>query len=238
MPYANYCRKCKTETPPGESCPYCGGKLTKTGQRLSFGVTRTPLTDWFCWNEYLRLGLPVIVTIFLISVITELISGGIPALSRLFAGGFTLSILMMVAGLLLLIFLLLFLQGPEKVHYILTKDCVRALTYLEPEAVLPMYARFVTTQQAQALETTDDVLPGYRLIRQAELPWNSLSRVRLWREGGVMLFYRPGWWQALSVNVPMEEWEEAEAFVRSKLKRQKAKVLPEERKKKRRKKAS
>ena len=30
MPLANYCRKCKAEVPVGESCPYCGAKLTKT----------------------------------------------------------------------------------------------------------------------------------------------------------------------------------------------------------------
>lgn len=237
MPLANYCRTCKAETPVGELCPYCGGKLTKTGQRLSFGVTRTPLYDWFGWNEYLRLGLPVIAAIFLISVLTELFTGGIPALSRLFASGFTLGILLMLGGLLLLIFLLLFLQGPEKVRYIFGKDGVTALTYLEPEAILPMYARFVTPQQAETLAQTEDVLPGYRLIRQANLPWNSLSRVRLWREGGVMLFYRPGWWQALSVNVPLSEWDETEAWVRAKLKRQKGKVLPEEKKGRRKRKA-
>ena len=58
MPLVNYCRKCRTETPLGESCPYCGGKLAKTGEQLSFGIIRTPVTDWFSWNDVLRVMLP------------------------------------------------------------------------------------------------------------------------------------------------------------------------------------
>ena len=60
MPLANYCRKCKAEVPVGESCPYCGAKLTKTGERLSFGVSRAPWRDWFSWNRLLRVGLPYV----------------------------------------------------------------------------------------------------------------------------------------------------------------------------------
>ena len=58
MPLVNYCRKCRTETPLGESCPYCGGRLPKTGEQLSFGIIRTPVTDWFSWNDVLRVALP------------------------------------------------------------------------------------------------------------------------------------------------------------------------------------
>ena len=58
MPLVNYCRKCRTETPLGESCPYCGGKLAKTAEQLSFGIIRTPVTDWFSWNDVLRVTLP------------------------------------------------------------------------------------------------------------------------------------------------------------------------------------
>ena len=42
MPLVNYCRKCRTETPLGESCPYCGGRLPKTGEQLSFGIILIP----------------------------------------------------------------------------------------------------------------------------------------------------------------------------------------------------
>ena len=58
MPLVNYCRKCRTETPLGESCPYCGGRLPKTGEQLSFGIIRNPVTDWFSWNDVLRVALP------------------------------------------------------------------------------------------------------------------------------------------------------------------------------------
>jgi len=125
MPLANYCRKCRAETPAGESCPYCGGKLTKAGERLSFGVSRAPWRDWFCWNRLLRVGLPVWALSFLLIALAEFCSGGTPALAGLFRRGFGLTMLWLLGGMLALFWALLFCQGQEKVHYLLDKDGVR-----------------------------------------------------------------------------------------------------------------
>ena len=158
MPLANYCRKCKAEVPDGESCPYCGAKLTKTGERLSFGISRAPWRDWFCWNRLLRVGLPVWGISFLVISLAELCSGGTEALAGLFRRGFGLTMLWLLGG-----------------------------------------------------------------------PWERMKRVKIWREGQTLLFFDPAYWQVLAVSCPVQEFPEAESWVRTKMKRFKTvRVLPAE----------
>ena len=63
MPQRNYCKKCKREVPSGSQCSLCGAKLTKAGERLSFGMVHRPVEDWFSWNAVLRLIVPVIALV-------------------------------------------------------------------------------------------------------------------------------------------------------------------------------
>ena len=232
MPLANYCRKCRAETPAGESCPYCGGKLTKAGERLSFGVSRAPWRDWFCWNRLLRVGLPVWALSFLLFC-----SGGTAALAGLFRRGFGLTMLWLLGGMLALFWALLFCQGQEKVHYLLDKDGVSAYTYVSEEVNdLALYARFLTPAQTEAMQEDEHALPGLRLVRRVILPWERMKRVKIWREGQTLLFFDPAYWQVLAVTCPVQEFAEAEAWVRAKTKRFKTvRVLPAEKEKSRKK---
>lgn len=59
MPLVNYCKKCGAEVPLGESCIYCSKKLTRTGEQISFGTITSPVKEWFSWNAFLRVILPV-----------------------------------------------------------------------------------------------------------------------------------------------------------------------------------
>lgn len=238
MPLANYCRKCKAETPPQETCPYCGGKLAKTGRRLSFGVTRTPWKNWFCWNALLRAGLPVLLLCFLTVSAAELFAGGPDALALLWQGGFGTTMLGLLGGMLACFWLLLFLQGPEKVHYLLDKDGVSAYTYLPEDAGPLCYrARLIGGARLDALREDERQLPGLTLVRRIRLPWERVRRVRCWREGRVLLFFRPKYWQALAVDCPVQDFQEAEEWVRAKMKRvPKSTVLPREKAPKKKKK--
>lgn len=229
MPLVNYCRKCKAETPTGESCPYCGGKLAQTGEQISFGLMRRPEKDWFAWNNLLRIALPVLGLVFVIVVAAEGAASGVQGVTQLLTGGFLRTMIGLLAAILAGIWLMLRLQGAESVHVVLDRQGVKVRTYVQEGNSMALYARFLSEQAVEKLASEDarPALQGLTLVRRVSLPWSEIRRVRIWREGSTILFFRPAFWQAAAVRVPVHELEEAEAYVRKKLKRnQKAKVQP------------
>lgn len=229
MPLVNYCKKCKAETPLGESCPYCGGKLAQTGEQISFGVMRRPEKEWFAWNNLLRIVLPVWLLVFVIVVAAEGAAAGLDAVIVMLTGGFLRTMLGLLAAALIVIWILLKVQGMESVHVVLDKQGVHVRTYVQQGNPAALYARFLNEQTAEKLAEEDErpELPGLLLVKRVSLPWNTISRVRVWREGCAILFFRPSLWQAAAVNVPVSELEAAEEYVRKKMKRnKKAKVQP------------
>jgi len=229
MPLVNYCRKCKAETPLGESCPYCGGKLAQTGEQISFGLMRRPEREWFAWNNLLRVALPVLLLVLVIVVAAEAAASGADGVIRLLKGGFLRTMLVMLGVLLAGMWLVFRLQGMESVHVVLDKQGVQVRTYVQEGNDMALYARFLSEQAIDKLAAEDErpALEGLTLVRRISLPWSEIRRVRIWREGSTILFFRPTFWQAASVRVPVNELEEAEGFVRKKMKRnKKAKVQP------------
>ena len=210
MPLVNYCRKCRTETPLGESCPYCGGRLPKTGEQLSFGIIRNPVTDWFSWNDVLRVALPAWLVALAAVLAAEASATGAAGVTALLA--------------------LMLLRGPERVHFVLDRQGVHARVYV-PEGcgALRLYARFTTPEIVERLAAGDDRPPleGLTLVKRVTLPWESIRRVRVWREGATLLFFHPRYWQVLAMRCPLADLPLAEEYVRKKLKRfKRVKVLP------------
>lgn len=238
MPLVNYCKKCKTEVPLGETCPYCSGKLTQTGEMISFGLMRRVVKDWFAWNNLLRIVLPVLALVCIIVVAAEAWAGGWDAVAALLAHGFMETMLGLLALVLLGIWLVLRLQGIENVHVVLDKQGVHVRTYVQRGDARALMTRFVGEQTVERLEASDERAPlnGLALVRRVTLPWSEIRRVRIWREGSTMLFFRPAFWQVAAVHVPVSEMNDAEALVRKKLKRmKKVRVLPQEKKEKKKK---
>jgi len=232
MPLVNYCKKCKTEVPLGESCPHCGGRLAQTGEQISFGVKRRVVREWFAWNQLLRIALPVFVLVLGTILAAEAAAAGEQGVIALISQGFLETMLGLLGLMLLAIFLILHLQGVESVHTVLDRQGVHVRTYIAEGNDLGLYARFMSRQAAEQLAETDErpPLPGLMLVRRITLPWTEIRRVRIWREGSTILFFRPSFWQAAAVCCSFSELEEAESFVRKKLKRnKKARVLPLER---------
>ena len=231
MPLVNYCKKCKTEVPVGESCPYCGGKLTQTGEQISFGVVREPVKEWFAWNALLRIALPVLGLICVFVIAAEAAAAGRQGVIVMLRQGFAETMLWALGLTVVGIWGLLTLQGPEHVHVVLDKHGVWVRTYLPEGSRVGLTARLLSSDAAEKLEEEDDrpSLDGLMLVRRVFLPWTAVSRVRVWRENGVLLFFRPVFWQAAYVRCPLAELTDAEAFVRKKLKRQKkCRIIPSE----------
>lgn len=229
MPLVNYCRKCRAETPLGETCPYCGGKLSQTSEQISFGLLQRPEKEWFAWNNLLRVAMPVWVLVVVFIVAAEGTAAGAEGVIALIQGGFLRTMLGLLAAVLAGIWLVLRLQGAESVHVVLDKQGVQVRTYVQEGSNVPLYARFLSEQAIDKLASEDErpALEGLTLVRRISLPWNQIRRVRIWREGSTILFFRPLFWQAAAVHVPVTELEQAEEYVRKKMKRnKKAKVQP------------
>lgn len=229
MPLVNYCRKCKAEVALGESCQYCGGKLASTGEQVSFGVVRAPVKEWFAWNNLLRVALPVLLIVTLTVLCAEAAAAGKSGVIALIDQGFLNLMLGVTALALGAIWLLLSMQGIENVHVVLDKQGVHIRTYLPEGNRAAMNAHFVSEEAAEKLAAEDDRPPleGLVLVRRVTIPWTAVKRVRIWREGAAILFFRPSFWQAAAVRCPISELSEAEAYVRKKLKRQKkVRIIP------------
>ena len=219
MPMVNYCRKCKREVPTGELCACCGTKLSKTGERLSFGIMRKPVRDWFAWNSLLRVFLPVMVLVTFLVILIEGAAAGASGLLLLLTDGFLGMLAAVLCGVLLLIGLALCAQGEECVHFVLDKNGAHAYLYLEKPTTLKLWSRLLTWQAVEPLQKTDEALDGMLLIQRREIGWQQARRLQCWPETGTLLFYRPSWWQALAVRCPASEFEEAQAYALKKMAR-------------------
>lgn len=223
MPLVNYCRKCKAETPTGETCPYCSGKLPQTGEQISFGLMRRPVKEWFAWNNLLRIALPVWLLVFVIVAAAEGAAAGVQGVTALLTGGFIRTMAGLLAAAVGVMWLALHLQGVESVHVVMDKQGVHVRTYVQQGNQVVLFSRFLTEAAVEKLAEEDErpALPGLVLVRRVSLPWSEIRRVRIWREDSTILLYRPSFWQAAAVRVPVQEMPSAEEYLRKKLKRSK-----------------
>ena len=217
MPYTNYCKKCNTETPPTDSCPHCGAKLTKAGERLAFTVARVPVRDWFSWNAMLRVVVPVIGLVLLITVMIEAFARGGQGVQSVFVQGFFWTLLGALGFLLLLTLALLTLQGREVVRYVLDGRGAHAYVYLKNPMPMRFYARFTTPQAAQALQAAaPEALAGCLFIRRTDVAWAQVRRIGFWRETHTILLYQPTFWLALCIRCGEADFAEAQAHATKK----------------------
>lgn len=218
MAYVSYCVKCKSEIPVGEICPNCGKKLTKASERLSFGVVRRPVTDWFSWNAILRVALPAVLIALASVVVLELIAGGGAGLIALLAGGFPWLALGALAATGLIGLIALLCQGEESVHYFLDKTGANCCIYLKKPTRLKLVARLISPS---ALKNSDkeqeNIVPGLTLISTAHIDWRDVRKARFWRENGRILLYKPRVWLYMPLQAYGEDYAQAEDMIRKKL---------------------
>jgi len=232
MPVTNYCKKCKADVSVGDVCPRCGGKLTKTGERLSFITARTLVYDWFSWNAMLRVVVPVVGVVLLVTVLIEALAEGSAGVQAVFVQGFFWTLMSALGVLLLLTFCLLLVQGQDSVRYVLDGKGAHAYTCVNQPQPLQLYARLMTPQAVDALqvEAPDEIGKGMTFIRRTDLLWAETKRARFWPETHTILLYRPRFWQTLYILCSEAEYEEAEEFVCRKLARNKT-ALPKKKRK-------
>lgn len=217
MGWMNECKKCRKAVPADVVCPHCGRKLAKTNEYLAFWVYRVPLRDWFAWNHVLRVALPVLALVTVLTLWIEGAIGGDQGIRSLFFQGFLEVLLSVLAGILLVMLLLFSFQGKESVCYRLDKAGVQTYTYLRQPSRRVLLSRFLTRRTLLPLQKEEWALQGHVLVKRSVIAWADVKRVRFWRENKQILFFRPAWWQAMVITCPPAEFVQTEAFVRKKM---------------------
>ena len=222
MALTAYCKKCGREVDPGEVCPYCGTRLGKAAAHSAWVVQRLPVRNWMCWNAVMRLLLPAVLAVLILTMLPELLSGGWAGLERLFAGAFPVTLLILFAALLLAVLLILALQGRDLVDHVVDSRGIHLTCYLTD----PTPLRLLCRGKRPSLMKTAAGDPPVVLLWKRDLAWKDVARVQLWPEKCMVLFYAPSWWMRASVSCTPFVWEDVLSFVREKLGKKKKVGLP------------
>ena len=221
IPLTSYCKKCGQDVPVSSFCPHCRAKLAAGTVRLAWCVDHHPVRDWMCWNAVMRLLLPVLGMTLLLVILLEAIMGGLDGVAMLLGGRLIVS-LVGIMGMILAIMLLVFiLQGDDLLDCVIDNRGIHVQQYLPGPTALKLLLRF---KSPRMLENGEDLL----LISSREIAWKDIQRVQLWPEKNMILFYAPKWWMRVNLPCTPFTWEDALDFIRDKIGKKKAVILPEE----------
>ncbi len=223
MPCTSYCKKCGRDVPVSDRCPDCGSKLAANTVRLTWCVDHTPVKDWICWNAVMRLVLPVMGLVLLITLLAESLLGGVTGVMAILGGvAFCMGVVLML--LLALMLLTFILQGDDLLDCVIDAKGIHVQQYLSDPTPLKLMLRGCPPSMRSGL--ADD---SFLLIRQREIAWKDVRRVQLWPDQCMILLYgSPVWWMRLSLPCTPFTWGDSLAFIREKLGRKKNLILPPE----------
>ena len=222
MPLTSYCKKCGQDVPVSSFCPYCRSKLAPNTVRLAWCVDHHPVRDWMCWNAVMRLLLPVMAATILLVILLEAVMGGLDGVAMLLGGGLLVS-LTGIMGMVLTVMLLVFiLQGDDLLDCVVDARGIHVQKYLPEPTALKLVLRGKSPRMLDAM-CDDNLL----LVSSTEIAWKNITRVQLWPEKNMILFYAPKWWMRLALPCTPFTWEDALDCIREKIGKKKAVTLPE-----------
>ena len=219
IPLTSYCKKCGQDVPVSDFCPNCRSKLAASTVRLAWCVEHHPVRDWMCWNAVMRLLLPVLGATLALIILAEAAIGGLEGLAVMLSGGLIVTLLGILGMILAVMLLVFILQGDDLL------DCVIDAQGIHVQVFLPNPTRIKLLLRGKSPSLADhsgEVI----LISCQEIPWKDIQRVQLWPEKNMILFYAPKWWMRVSLPCTPFTWEDALAFIREKIGKKKAVILP------------
>ena len=221
IPLTSYCKKCGQDVPVSDFCPHCRGKLAANTVRLAWCVEHHPVRDWICWNAVMRLLLPVLGATLVLVILLEAIIGGLNGVAMLLDGGLLVS-LTGIMGMILAVMLLVFiLQGDDLLDCVVDSRGIHVQTYLPQPTAVKLLLR---GKSPRLMEGSEDMV----LVFSREIAWKDIQRVQLWPEKAMILLYAPKWWMRVSLPCTPFTWVDALDFIRDKIGKKKAVILPEE----------
>ena len=221
MPFLSYCGKCKQEVPLGEICPLCGKNLPKTGERFVYNYQRIPWKDWFEWNRFLRILLPMWAGILLVMMLSEYAAGGQVGLVLLLQDGLLPHAILLLGGILLIYALLLFFHQPEQVHVVIDKSGVTVSAYLGKARSITQRIGLIRLQESPAKTDPEWSKNGFTYVRRTTLTWDRIRSIHFWRGGATMLFYQMPWWLSAAVPYAPSDFQTLQELLQQKAGRKK-----------------
>ena len=207
--------------PVSSFCPNCRSKLAANTVRLAWCVEHHPVRDWMCWNAVMRLLLPVVGATLGLILLMEGILGGMTGVAALLGNGLVVTLLGMMGMLLAVMLLVFILQGDDLLDCVIDARGIHVQTYLPEPTTLKLLLR---GKSPQLLDSGESML----LLSSREIAWKDVARVQLWPEKTMILFYAPRWWMRVALPCTPFTWEDALDFLREKIGKKKAVVLPPE----------
>ncbi len=215
-----YCKRCGKEVDAGEICPFCGTRLGKNAAHAAWCVDRTPVKDWMYWNSVMRLLLPGALAILALVLLLEGLFGGIGAVEKMLSSAFPAVLGILLLAVLAVIFLVLLLQGKELSDFVVDNRGIHETRYLPDPTPLKLLLRM------KAPKFPEGEGSGVLQLGERHIAWKDVSRVQLWPEKCMVLFYAPSWWLRIPVICTPFTWEDTMDYIREKLGRKKKVRLP------------
>ena len=219
------CKKCAKEVPPGEICPFCGSRLGKNAAHAAWCLQILPIKDWMSWNAVARVLLPAGLAVLLLALGAEALAGGFAAVEMLMRSGFPGVLLILLAALILALLLVFALQGTELADFVVDSRGIHETRYLPNPTPLTLLLRLKSPRLLTEAEADTGSVQVLKLSER-HLPWRDVSRVQLWPEKCVILFYAPSWWLRVPVFCTPFSWGDTLDLIREKLGRKKKIRLP------------
>lgn len=223
IPLTSYCKKCGQDVPVSSVCPKCGTKLAASTVRLAWCVAHQPVADWMCWNSVMRLLLPVLGATLTLVLLLEALMGGFSGVAMLLSGGLIVTLLGITALLLAMLLAVFILQGEDLLDCVIDARGIHVQLYLSQPTPVQLLSR---GKSPRLLDTVGE--DGLLLLSSREIAWKDIHRVQLWPEKNLILFYAPRWWMRVSLPCSPFVWQDALDFIREKIGKKKAVMLPEE----------
>lgn len=223
MPLSSYCKKCGQDVPVSSFCPNCRSKLAANTVRLAWCAEHHPVRDWMCWNSVMRLLLPVLGATILLLLLLEGLMGGLTGVASLLSGGLIVTLLYITCLLLAVMLGVFILQGDDLLDCVIDARGIHVQQYLPHPTALRLLLRGKSPRLLSQMG--DDSL---LLLSSREIAWKDIQRVQLWPEKTMILFYAPRWWMRVALPCSPFVWQDALDFIREKIGKRKAVLLPEE----------
>ena len=213
-----YCRKCKQDS-VSPVCEHCGVQITSVNQneRFRWKSVRVPLGDSATVGSVLR---ALVITLLLLSVflfVGEMLFAhdkrmAIRLMTMDGALPWLLAMLCIAMGIALLV---LGLQGPEEIHFVLDARGAHRQTWIVPGR-LKCIARCIPYDETRIVPGPDG--DDRMMIGESHLVWTDVCRYEVKKRAGRIDLYCPSGFRFMSLTPETEEFDAVAQYISPKLK--------------------